>query len=402
MNRWAAGLVVFALLVATLGVGGSVLAGPVLADTSGSEFGSGSDPGPGPETTTAAFSTTSPEEFDSRSFDITVYENGSATWTFTYERLLSTESEEEEFRTFAEEFETEETDLYLRFIGQAEALADGGADATDREMSATNFERSASVTYRPNAMGVVEMEFTWENFAPVDDDGTVTVGDVFGGGLYIGPSQTLTIRPGGDLVFATVRPTDDLRYSGDAIEDSTWVSWSGETDFEDGHPRVSLEPAAADSDAGSGSDNEATGDGTPMDTRWLGLLVVLTAGGVGAIVAWRRYRPVGNDDGGGSASVDSEPTDRSPAEDSAINSAPLSEAELMTDEDRVVTLIKQNGGRMKQVNIVEETGWSKSKVSMLLSEMEMEGTISKLRVGRENIISLRGFEPEAAKSPFEE
>ncbi len=396
MNRWAAGLVVLVLLVATLGVGGSVLAGPVSADTSGS----------GPETTTAAVSTTSSEEFDSRSFDITVYENGSATWTFTYERLLSTESEEAEFRAFAEEFETEETDLYLRFTGQAEALADGGADATDREMTATTFDRSASVTYRPNAMGVVEMEFTWENFAPVDDDGTVTVGDVFGGGLYIGPSQTLTIRPGGDLVFATVQPTDDLRYSGDAIEESRWISWSGETDFADGQPRVTLEPAAADSGAGSdsGSDSEAGSDGTPMDIRWLGLLVVLTAGGVGAIVAWRRYRPVGSDDGGGSASVDSAPTDRrSEADtDTAVDRAPLSEAELMTDEDRVVTLIKQNGGRMKQVNIVEETGWSKSKVSMLLSEMETEGTISKLRVGRENIISLRGFEPEAAKSPFEE
>jgi len=32
---------------------------------------------------------------------------------------------------------------------------------------------------------------------------------------------------------------------------------------------------------------------------------------------------------------------------------------------------------MKQVNIVEETEWSKSKVSMLLSEMEDDGDISK-------------------------
>jgi len=68
----------------------------------------------------------------------------------------------------------------------------------------------------------------------------------------------------------------------------------------------------------------------------------------------------------------------------------------------VVTLLEENGGRMKQVNIVEETGWSKSKVSMLLSDMEDEGEISKLRVGRENIISLDGHEPEAAGSPFED
>ena len=65
-------------------------------------------------------------------------------------------------------------------------------------------------------------------------------------------------------------------------------------------------------------------------------------------------------------------------------------------------LLEENGGRMKQVNIVDETDWSKSKVSMLLSEMEDEGQISKLRVGRENIISKKGMEPEAAGSPFED
>jgi predicted transcriptional regulator len=57
---------------------------------------------------------------------------------------------------------------------------------------------------------------------------------------------------------------------------------------------------------------------------------------------------------------------------------------------------------MHQVDIVDETDWSKSKVSMLLWDMEDEGTISKLRVGRENIVSLAGHEPDAAGSPFED
>jgi uncharacterized membrane protein len=74
--------------------------------------------------------------------------------------------------------------------------------------------------------------------------------------------------------------------------------------------------------------------------------------------------------------------------------------ELLSDEDRVRRLLQENDGRMKQVRIVEETDWSKSKVSMLLSEMEEAGTINKLRVGRENIISLEGEEPDAAGSPF--
>jgi uncharacterized membrane protein len=57
---------------------------------------------------------------------------------------------------------------------------------------------------------------------------------------------------------------------------------------------------------------------------------------------------------------------------------------------------------MRQVAIVEETDWSKSKVSMLLSEMEAEGRISKLRIGRENIVSLDGQEPETGRSSEED
>jgi predicted transcriptional regulator len=73
-----------------------------------------------------------------------------------------------------------------------------------------------------------------------------------------------------------------------------------------------------------------------------------------------------------------------------------------SDTDIVVDILESNDGRMRQAAIVDETEWSKSKVSMVLSEMEDHGDISKLRVGRENIVSLSGNEPEAAGSPFDE
>jgi len=61
--------------------------------------------------------------------------------------------------------------------------------------------------------------------------------------------------------------------------------------------------------------------------------------------------------------------------------------ELLSDEERVERLIEDNGGRMKQAAIVQETGWSNAKVSQLLSAMDEEGRIDKLRIGRENLIS---------------
>jgi len=74
----------------------------------------------------------------------------------------------------------------------------------------------------------------------------------------------------------------------------------------------------------------------------------------------------------------------------------------LTDQELVLDILDDNDGQMKQAMIVDETDWSKSKVSMVLSEMEEDGDITKLRVGRENIISLEGSEPEAAGSPFDD
>jgi len=76
--------------------------------------------------------------------------------------------------------------------------------------------------------------------------------------------------------------------------------------------------------------------------------------------------------------------------------------DILTDEGRVLNLLTENRGRMKQVDIVEETGWSKSKVSRLLSRMEERGDINRLRVGRGNIVYLEGAKPSGARSPYEE
>ncbi|MFB6150696.1 MAG: helix-turn-helix transcriptional regulator [Haloarculaceae archaeon] len=106
---------------------------------------------------------------------------------------------------------------------------------------------------------------------------------------------------------------------------------------------------------------------------------------------------------GGSADAETtaESTDV-PSPESTVDPEPQPDAVELTDEEVVVDILEDNEGRMKQAKIVDRTGWSKSKVSMILSEMEDDDEISKLRVGRENIISLRGNEPDAAGSPFDD
>ncbi|ERG95318.1 hypothetical protein [Haloquadratum walsbyi] len=61
---------------------------------------------------------------------------------------------------------------------------------------------------------------------------------------------------------------------------------------------------------------------------------------------------------------------------------------LLSDEERVEQLLSRNGGRMRQASIVDKTGWSDAKVSQVLSMMAEDDRVDKLRLGRENLISL--------------
>ncbi|WP_158059685.1 helix-turn-helix transcriptional regulator [Halorussus halophilus] len=79
----------------------------------------------------------------------------------------------------------------------------------------------------------------------------------------------------------------------------------------------------------------------------------------------------------------------------------LPEDAMLTDEDRIRELLTQYGGRMKQTDVTDETDWSKSTVSRKLSKMEDKGLITRVQVGRGNLVFLSGYEPESTKSPFE-
>lgn len=68
--------------------------------------------------------------------------------------------------------------------------------------------------------------------------------------------------------------------------------------------------------------------------------------------------------------------------------SPDTPPEFLSDEGKVVRLLVQNGGQIRQHRIVDETGWSKSKVSRILSRMSEAGTVRKVSIGRENVITL--------------
>jgi len=75
--------------------------------------------------------------------------------------------------------------------------------------------------------------------------------------------------------------------------------------------------------------------------------------------------------------------------------------EFLSDEEVVFTLLDDHDGRMRQADIVEETDWSKSKVSRVLSAMEDEERIVKVDVGRGNVVMRPEDLPPGAESAFD-
>ena len=380
MVRWS-GLAVGVVLLAVLG---AAVLGPAV-DGAGSTDG-------GEAAAQRASGVVAAQGFDSTEFEVLVYPNGSARWTFTYKRALANESERSNFEDYAARFNSQELRLYEQFVRLGQRLVRVGAETTGREMEARAFDREARVGSLNN-QGVVEMSFLWSGFALVQEDGTVRAGDVFDGGafeggLYVGPNEQFSIRAGGDLAFRSVEPDPDST-SAESVEASESVSWTGEREFDNGRPNAVLGPPSTGRES------------LPVAVGGAVLLLL----GLAAAIAWRFGDIPGS--GRGSRSGSSPGSTPTPGSGSGAGAGggsggnggdeppepAVPDEELLADDDRVLRLLETNGGRMRQVAIVEETDWSKSKVSMLLSEMEEKDRISKLRIGRENIVSLRGEEP---------
>jgi len=358
---------------------------------------------------------TTPEGFASTEFNVRVYENGSARWTIEHSKPLLNESQVANFRDFAASFTEGRPRTVEVFERNSRWTVDNVSATLGRPMEATNFDHGAEIQRTGNPVGVMRLSYTWTNFARIPGD-TVVVDDVFESGMYIADNQRLVFEPGPGLVFVAADPRPTSMAIAGNLTASDSLTWLGEKRFSNERPSVTLAPPASSVDgrtsapAGStsapapttarsttpgGGDAPGGDGGLPMGMMALAIVLVI---GLGGGLAWYAGALPRRRDGGDATAAEPGPT----TEPAPAGEPSVAEEELLSDEDRVLTLLQDNGGRMKQVDIVDETDWSKSKVSMLLSDMEEEGTISKLRVGRENIISLAGQEPDAAGSPFDE
>ena len=84
--------------------------------------------------------------------------------------------------------------------------------------------------------------------------------------------------------------------------------------------------------------------------------------------------------------------------DGIANTVKPIENEDLANDERVLRLLDEHGGRVKQSEIVSEYKWSKATVSRTLSAMEENGDIVKIDIGQTNLITRPDDDPDLVQS----
>jgi uncharacterized membrane protein len=367
-----------------------------------------------------------------QSVHLNVTTSGDLEWTIESRFLLSDDAEIDAFTEYADSVVDDERngvygpDLFEPHLDVAKAETDRDMPIENESWDVPRIDSAEQESSEEETVGTISYSFTWTNFATVD--GTqIHFGDAFetGSGPWLSTltaDQQLVIQSPPGYGFheygLAVNPQN-----GDLIAE-------GPEQFEEGD----LEGVFLRGADGS-SGGEETVDSHLLSGQWLaggGAFVLLLVVGAGYLLVRRSHgstlpaflrderfpwsRP---DDGAGATAETDDPDETERAADgSAAVSADSSEThhrsghefaytedqiddaesddvdpELLSDEERVLRLLRRNGGPMKQASLVAETGWSNAKVSQLLSKMDESDEIAKLRIGRENLITLPEVDP---------
>ena len=277
--------------------------------------------------------------YSSITYTITLKEDNTANWHVEYRALLASDEDVGAFDSYAKNvsftYLPQFQDLMQRSAAQAAA-------ATSRPMEITDFAGDAVIQTTPTGRyGVVYYSFSWKNFAKTGTD--LAIGDAFAGGLYLAKDNTLVIRYPSGYTVSVAEPAPDQVRDG--------LIWYGQRSFGAGEPRLVLEKP-----------------GIPwMPVILGGVLVLIVIAGLYRFISKRL---------------------RSEPDEPEVAAVPLSEADLISLEDRIVQLLKTNDGEQYQSEIVKNLGLPKSTVSATLNDLHQRGFIQKVKKGRENLIRL--------------
>lgn len=287
------------------------------------------------------------EGFDEVEIQIQVAGDRSATWRVKYRYELDDELTSEAF----ERVRRNVSNPPGVFIERMRDAARRVEQRTDRAMRIQNGTVSAYESAPHGRFGIVEYRFTWVGFAAAGEDESVVVSGVLDG-YPLGANETLVLDWQEQFQIGEITPAPD------ATGGST-ARWNGPHEFEVDRPRLVL----------------TTGGRSvlwPAVSVLLLGVVVVVAGVLVYRLGTERLRAVVTSPG-----EEGEQSGQTPTE-------------LLSDEERVLRLLEENGGRMKQQELKDELDWSRTKTSNVVNELQDADKIEVYRLGRENTLALPG------------
>ena len=319
---------------------------------------------------------------------ISLRSDRSAFWRIEARYDLDTGNETRAFRAVADRYEAGEADAGPDVV-LFETLRRRASEATERNMAIGNVTYHASVD-DDAGRGTLALTFRWTNFLRGGDNGTLVLDDAFRLPTAEEDRQRTWLSIFDDTQRIRIRPPEGYAVTSTSIpvqQRESAVVLAEPSDFEgDSALRITYTSVGRT-------------DRFPVE--------LVAGAGIVAVVAvaagvWTLRRRPGRDAPGDAprppddtpapvGSADPTEPDAADADDGTPGDGDDESAvdlSLLSDEERVERLLERNDGRMKQATIVDEMGWSDAKVSQLLSAMAEDGRIDKLRLGRENLISL--------------
>jgi hypothetical protein len=292
-----------------------------------------------------------------------VRKDGTASWSVAFRTRLDDENATAAFESLQADVAANSSAYTGRFETGMRRTVRSAENRTGREMRLVNLSVEATTEQLGQEYGVVTYRFRWTNFAAVDGD-QIRTGDALAG-LFLDSETSLVLAWPDGYETDAVRPEPDERRDGAVV-------WHGRLDFGPDQPRVVL---------------AATGG---LDTAVLavGALLLLAL----AAIWWVRRARTGEEGADDEAETTAGAESGAQAEDgtaggqSAADSGPPEE--LLSNEERVLRLLDEEGGRIKQQRIAEEFDWTDAKTSQVVGALRDEDAVETFRIGRENVVTL--------------
>jgi uncharacterized membrane protein len=291
--------------------------------------------------------------------------NGSAHWQVQYRYQLEDDNETEAFDAFRGDVEANRSAYRRQFRRTMSQSAQIAENQTGRPMSLS----STTVTTRrqpvPQETGVVIYEIVWHGFGRANSS-HLRAGSVLSG-FYLDPTTELTMAWPTTYRASDVTPRPET-------QESNRVAWTGERTFGPDEPHVLVTRPQASSQTDTRQSQSTTARTASSNDGKLSaplLVAVLSIAVFGGGLVAARHRGAFTDDASDDASATGEP--------------PKS---LLSNEERVLALLEDRGGRMKQQAIADELDWRASKTSKVVSSLQEDDEVAVFRLGRENVLTL--------------